>query len=157
MFQGNVRAAGTFSYITGYGNMASVGAWAGLTLLCLAAGRIQYVIAGWVIYLAALLCGLASISRATVLLVGATFILFVLSGRQGLANLFKAGAGLTVIFLLAYSVNLSSKFTALSDKLLQRGAKWRAIHSGERTLNPITEIGEAFEIAPMGGDLGSNR
>jgi hypothetical protein len=153
MFQGNVRAAGTFSYITGYGNMASVGAWAGLTLLCLAAGRIQYVMAGWAIYLAALLCGLASISRATVLLVGATFIVFVLSGRQGLANLFKAGAGLTVIFLVAYSVNLSSKFTALSDKLLQR-SEMAGDSFGERTLNPISEIGDAFETAPMGGGFG---
>ncbi len=38
-FEGHVRSAGTFSYISGYGNMAAAGSWAGLTLLCLAAGR----------------------------------------------------------------------------------------------------------------------
>src|SRR5437016_130595 len=68
-FHGVVRAPGTFSYITGFGNMATVGAWAGLGLLCLAAGRIRYIVAGWTIYAAALVCALVSISRGTVLLV----------------------------------------------------------------------------------------
>src|SRR4030095_1729818 len=116
MFQGVVRAAGTFSYLTGYGNMATVGAWAGLSLLCLAAGRIRLVIAGWAIYLAALICGLVSISRATVLAVGMSLVVFVLSGRQGLANLMKAGVALILIFLLGYAANLTSKCTTLAHK-----------------------------------------
>jgi O-Antigen ligase len=156
MFEENVRAAGTFSYITGYGNMATVGAWAGLTLLCLAAGRLRYVIAGWAIYLAALVCALVSISRATVLVVGLIFVIFVLSGRQGLANLLKAGAALVVIFLLAYASNLSSKFTDLADKVMERN-EMAGDSFGERTLDPITEIGVAFDIAPMGDGFGTQQ
>jgi hypothetical protein len=156
MFQGNVRAAGTFSYITGYSNMATVGAWAGLSLLCLAAGRIRYVVAGWAVYLAAVLCALVSISRATVLIVMAIFVIFVLSGRHGLVNLLKAGAALTLIFLVGYSSNLNSKVTALSDKVLERNAM-AGDTFGERTLDPITEIGQAFEIAPIGGGFGTEQ
>jgi hypothetical protein len=156
MFQGNVRAAGTFSYITGYTNMATVGAWAGLTLVCLAAGRIRYVIAGWATYLAALVCALVSISRAAVLIVMASFVVFVLSGRHGLVNLVKASAVLILIFLIGYSSNLNSKFTDLSDKVLERN-EMAGDTFGERTMDPITEIGTAFEIAPFGGGFGTEQ
>ena len=156
MFQGNVRAAGTFSYITGYANMATVGAWAGLSLLCLAAGRTKYVLAGWAVYLAALLCALVSISRAAVLIVMASFVVFVLSGRHGLVNLLKAGAALTLIFLIGYSSNLGSKVTDLSDKVLARH-ELAGDTFGERTMDPITEIGAAFETAPIGGGFGTEQ
>jgi O-antigen ligase/polysaccharide polymerase Wzy-like membrane protein len=156
MFQGVVRAAGTFSYLTGYGNMATVGAWAGLSLLCLAAGRIRYVIAGWAIYLAALICGLVSISRATVLAVGLSFVIFVLSGRHGLANLMKAGIALILVFLLSYASNLTSKFTTLADKVMERN-DMAGDTFGERTMDPIREIGVAFDIAPMGGGFGTQQ
>ncbi len=49
-FEENVRAAGTFSYITGYSNFATVGAWASLSLLSLARGRSSYIYAGWAFY-----------------------------------------------------------------------------------------------------------
>jgi hypothetical protein len=114
------------------------------------------VVAGWAIYLAALVCALVSISRATVLIVTASFVVFVLSGRHGVVNLFKAGAALILIFLIGYSSNLNSKFTALSDKVLERNAM-AGDTFGERTLDPITEIGQAFEIAPIGGGFGTEQ
>jgi hypothetical protein len=155
-FGGNVRAAGTFSYITGYGNMATVGAWAGLSLLCLAAGRIRYVLAGWAIYMAALVCALVSISRGTALIVLLSFVVFVLSGRHGLANLLKAGVALSLIFLLAYSANLTSRFASLGDKVLERMDAANDTFQG-RALGPITDIGLAFEIAPIGRGFGTEQ
>ena len=156
MFQGNVRAAGTFSYITGYTNLATVGAWAGLSLVCLAAGRTKYVLAGWAIYLAGLICALVSISRAAVLIVMASFVVFVLSGRHGLVNLCKAGAALTLIFLIGYSSNLSSKVTGLAGKVVERH-ELAGDTFGERTMDPITEIGVAFETAAFGGGFGTEQ
>ncbi len=64
-FEENVRAAGTFSYITGYSNLAIVGAWAGLSLLCLARGRLSYIVGGWGAYVASLLCGCSRHFRET--------------------------------------------------------------------------------------------
>src|SRR5437588_2254878 len=55
-FEENVRAVGTFSYITGFANLAEAGSWASLSLLCLARGRLSYMLAGWGFYLAALIC-----------------------------------------------------------------------------------------------------
>jgi hypothetical protein len=136
--------------------MATVGAWAGLSLLCLAAGRTKYVLAGWVIYLAGLICALVSISRAAVMIVGASFVVFVLSGRHGMVNLLKAGAALTLIFLIGYSSDLSSKVTDLSSKVLERH-ELAGDTFGERTMDPITEIGAAFDTAPFGGGFGTEQ
>jgi hypothetical protein len=156
-FGGNIRAAGTFSYITGYGIMACVGAWAGLSFLCLAAGRIRYMVAGGAIYLTALLCALVSISRSMVLIVTGLFMVFVLSaGRQGLANLFKATAGLAMLFLVGYAFDLNSKVTAVADKFVERMNTVSDTFEG-RTLDPITEIGEAFEMAPIGQGFGTEQ
>jgi hypothetical protein len=156
VWKGNVRAAGTFSYITGYGTMAIVGAWAGLSLLCLAAGRILYVVAGWAIYMAALICALVSISRSTTLIVLVSFVVFVLSGRHGLQNLLKASAGLAMIFLVGYAFDLNSKVAPLADKLVERMDEATDTFEG-RTLDPITEIGLAFEMAPIGAGFGTEQ
>jgi hypothetical protein len=155
-FQGVVRAAGTFSYITGYGNMATVGAWAGLGLLCLAAGRIRYTVAGWTIYAAALLCALVSISRGTVLLVLLSFVVFVLSGRHGLLNLVTAMAGLVTMFLVGYAFDLNSKVADFADKVAARMDEASDTFQG-RTLDPITDIGLAFAMAPMGRGFGTEQ
>jgi hypothetical protein len=156
-FQGNVRAAGTFSYITGYGNMACVGAWAGLSLICLAVGRIRYFAAGWVIYLAALVCALVSISRGAVIIVLLSLMVFVFSaGRRGMVNLVTATAGLATMFVVGYAFDLNQKVTALGDKVVERMDEASDTLEG-RTMDPITEIGSAFIMAPMGGGFGTEQ
>jgi len=155
-FQGSVRAAGTFSFITGYGNMATVGAWAGLTLLCIAAGRLRYIVAGWAIYAAAVVCALVSISRGTVIIIVLSLAVFVFSGRDALGNVTKAMAGLAMMFLVGYAFDLNPKVANFADKLVQRMDESSDTFQG-RTLDPITEIGSAFEIAPMGQGFGTEQ
>ena len=61
-----------------------------------------------------------------------------------------------LLFLLGYAFNLTSKFTTLTDKLMERN-DMAGDTFGERTMNPITEIGKAFDIAPMGGGFGTQQ
>src|SRR2546430_11639286 len=96
-YEENVRAAGTFSYITGYANLAMAGSWAGLSLLCLARGRFLYILSGWAVYLASLTCALVSISRGTVIISLASLIVLGISGRNAFENLAKGIAAAAVL------------------------------------------------------------
>jgi len=155
-FEENVRAAGTFSYITGYSNLAIVGAWAGLSLLCLARGRLSYIVGGWGAYVASLLCALVSISRGTVLTVLALLVALAISGRHALGNLMKGLATLIVAVAIGYVFNLNSVVVKLSDTVIARHEISDDTIEG-RTVGPFLEAGLATEIAPLGSGFGTEQ
>jgi len=155
-FEENVRAAGTFSYITGYSNLAIVGAWAGLSLLCLARGRLSYIVGGWGAYVASLLCALVSISRGTVLTVLALLVALAISGRHALGNLMKGLAALIAVLALGYVFNLNSVVVKLSDTVIARHESSDDTIEG-RTVGPFLEAGLATEIAPLGSGFGTEQ
>ncbi len=155
-FEENVRAAGTFSYITGYSNLAVVGAWAGLSLLCLARGRLSYIVGGWGAYVASLLCALVSISRGTVLTVLAALVALAISGRHALGNLMKGLATLIVAVAIGYVFNLNSVVVKLSDTVIARHKISDDTIEG-RTVGPFLEAGLATEIAPLGSGFGTEQ
>jgi O-antigen ligase len=155
-FEENVRAAGTFSYITGYSNLAIVGAWAGLSLLCLARGRLSYIVGGWGAYAASLLCALVSISRGTVLTVLALLVALAISGRHALGNLMKGLATLIVAVAIGYVFNLNSVVVKLSDTVIARHEISDDTIEG-RTVGPFLEAGLATEIAPLGSGFGTEQ
>jgi hypothetical protein len=72
---GHVRATGTFSFMTGMGIMAGVGAWAGVYLFLTGRGVLQRVFAVAVLF-AGLSCGLVSMVRGGIIL----YVLTVLGG-----------------------------------------------------------------------------
>jgi hypothetical protein len=155
-FGESVRAAGTFSYITGYSNLATVGAWAGLSLLCLARGRLYYVVGGWGAFIASLLCALVSISRGTVLTVLAMLIVLAVSGRHAVSNLMKGLAALIAVVTIGYIFNLNSIMVKLSDTVVARNEISDDTIEG-RTVEPFLEAGLAAEIAPLGSGFGTEQ
>jgi O-antigen ligase len=155
-FEENVRAAGTFSYITGYSTFATVGAWAGLCLLCLASGRILYIIAGWGFYGASLICALVSISRGTVLIVLALLVAFAVSGKDALGNLLKGIVAASVIFAIGYSLSFNPVLVRLTDTVIARHAAADDTVEG-RTVDPFLDAGIAVQLAPLGAGFGTEQ
>ncbi len=155
-FEENVRAAGTFSYITGYANFATVGAWAGVSLLCLARGRLRYIVCGWAFYVASLICALVSISRGTVLIVLAMLAVFAVSGKDALGNLFKGLAAAVVLFAAGYALNLNPLFVQLSDTVIERHEMADDSVEG-RTIAPFFEAGLATQLSPLGSGFGTEQ
>ena len=155
-FEENVRAAGTFSYITGYSNFATVGAWAGVSLLCLARGRLRYIVCGWAFYVASLICALVSISRGTVLIVLTMLAMFAVSGKDALGNLFKGLAAAAVLLAAGYALNLNPLFVRLSDTVMERHEMADDSVEG-RTIAPFFEAGLATQLSPLGSGFGTEQ
>jgi O-antigen ligase len=155
-FEENVRAAGTFSYITGYANLATVGAWAGTSLLCLARGRLRYIISGWAFYIASLVCALVSISRGTVLIVLGSLAVFAISGREPIANLLKGIVAGTILFAMGYALSFNPFVARLSDTVIERHESADDTIEG-RTVGPLLEGGLAMELAPAGAGFGTEQ
>jgi hypothetical protein len=155
-YEENVRAMGTFSYITGFANLAEAGSWAGLSLLCLARGRLLYILAGWGFYLASLICALVSISRGTVLIVLAMLVVLGVSGKDVLGNLLKGLAAVAILVAVGYTLGFNPIVERLSDTVIAR-------HESSddtievRTIGPFLESGLATEIAPLGSGFGTEQ
>jgi hypothetical protein len=155
-FEENVRAMGTFSYISGFGTMAMVGAWAGTTLLGYGTRKRRYFWLGIVIYAASLWSALLSISRAATIIVLGIFVVWLLSADRVLANFIRVGAAVAV---LAFGLIVFDRFSIIqnaSDVLVARNEAAGDTFE-ERVLFPITDIVEASAMAPFGVGLGSEQ
>jgi hypothetical protein len=155
-FEENVRAMGTFSYITGYANLAEIGSWAGLVLLCIARGRLSYVFAGWSFYVASLICALVSISRATVISVLLMLLVLILSGKQPVTNMIKAIGAVVAMLLIGYALSFNPVILRLTQTVIERHEMSEDTVEG-RTLDPILQVGEAAAIAPTGLGFGTEQ
>lgn len=155
-FEESVRAAGTFSYITGYSNLAVVGAWAGVSLVCLARGRLLYMLFGWGVYVASIVCALVSISRGTVLTVLAMLVALAVSGKHAVGNLMKGLLALIVMVTVGYVFNLNQVVVKMSDTVIARHESSDDTVEG-RAVDPFLEAGLATEIAPLGLGFGTEQ
>jgi hypothetical protein len=155
-FEENVRAAGTFSYITGYSNLAMIGAWAGMSLLCLARGRISYVFAGWGFYLASLICALVSISRGTVVIVLAIPLGLALSGGAAVVNIVKGLVAAVALFFVGYILSVNPVLERLTDTVIARNESADDTFEG-RTVGPFFEAAIATETFPLGAGFGTEQ
>ena len=155
-FEENVRAAGTFSYITGYSNLATLGAWAGLSLLCIAQGRLRYIICGWGFYVAALICALVSISRGTVIMVLVMLGVLAISGRQAIGNLLKGIVAVGLLVAIGYALSFNPVLVRLTDTVIARHTSSDDTVGG-RTVGPFMEAGLAAEISPLGLGFGTEQ
>jgi O-antigen ligase len=155
-YEENVRAAGTFSYITGYANLAMAGSWAGLSLVCLARGRFSYILGGWGVYLASLTCALVSISRGTVLIVLATLVALGVSGRDVFGNFLKGIAAIVILLAVGYALSFNPVVERLTDTIIARHESSDETIEG-RTVGLFVEAGLATEIAPFGLGFGTEQ
>ena len=155
-FEENVRAAGTFSYITGYSNLAMIGAWAGLSLVCLARGRISYLAAGWGFYLASLVCALVSISRGTVMIVLAIPLVLAFSGGAAVTNIVKGLVAAAALFFIGYILSVNPVLERLTDTVIARHESADDTFE-DRTVGPFFEAAVATETFPLGAGFGTEQ
>lgn len=155
-YEDNVRAVGTFSYISGFAALATVGSWAGLVLVCIAQRRLFYIVAGWLFYAASLLCALVSISRGTVIAVLAMLLAATVSGRNPIGNFIKGLAAIGGVVMISYLFNLSPTAVRLSDSIIERHETSDDTVEG-RVFDPVIQIGVATTVAPLGLGFGSEQ
>lgn len=150
-----VRATGTFAYITGLGVLSSIGVWAGLALLSLATASRQRI-AAWLSLVAGFGCGLAAVSRATVVMGVAMIGCWIIFSRSSLTALTRSlsGAGLACLFMLLFGA------IPVAERLIS-GLQERMEDVDDtfdtRVFGQLDEVITAFQIAPFGNGLGSEQ
>lgn len=155
-FEENVRAMGTFPYITGFGTMAMVGAWAGTTLLGYGMKRKLYFWLGILVCSASIWSALLSISRAAVIVVLGIFVVWLFSARQILANLMRVAGALIALSVILIISDRFSLIQRASDVLMARNEAAGDTFE-ERVLFPVTDTFEAISSAPFGVGFGSEQ
>lgn len=152
-----VRATGTFSYITGLEIMSSVGVWAGLVVLSGSAESWRRQLYGVMIIAAGLGCGLASVSRAPVLVDAAMLAFWLLA--SWFRNSLRLGGVLEAVALAAlvlWAGGLLSRFSQMGDAIWKRqqdaGDTFR-----ERVFGQIEVTGQLLTEVPFGVGLGTEQ
>jgi len=153
--ESGVRATGTFSYITGMGIFSVVGVWAGMVHLSLAQSNRQRLL-GWITLVGALGCGLTSVSRWSVIVDLAMFLVWLFfSGSSFGKNVRIALSGAVLLALTIYTGVAVIFFD------LQRGMALRFETAGdplgERAFGQLAEALRALEMAPLGNGLGTEQ
>jgi hypothetical protein len=153
--ESGVRATGTFSYITGLTVLASVGIWAGMTLLSLATNQWQRV-GGWASIAAGVGCGLVSVSRAPTVIaivVVSFWVLFSRASISVLARSMAAGAILAGTLVVFEVVPIFSQLgAALRERHVEAGDTFR-----DRAFGQFAETGMVLNTAPFGMGLGTEQ
>ena len=155
MFEESVRAMGTFPYITGFGTLAMVGAWAGTVLMSYGEGRRGYFGAGVVTAAAGLWCALLSISRGPTIIVIAILGVWLLSSRKILQNLLRLSIFSALLVVTLFAIGRASLVDRVSDTLLARNIAAEDIE--QRLTPPIGEVLQLVGIVPLGAGFGSEQ
>ena len=153
--ESGVRAAGTFSYITGMSLMSSVGIWAGLVLLGLARSQWQRI-GAWATVAAGFGCGLASVSRAPVVVGVAMLVGWMFLSKDGItvaARGLIAGAFCVVI---ATGFGITPVFSELGEGLMQRDATASDTFR-QRAFGQLEEMAGVLQMAPLGHGFGTEQ
>lgn len=155
VFEESVRAMGTFPYITGFGTLAMVGAWAGTVLMNYGDRRRWYFGAGVVTALAGLWCALLSISRGPTVVVIMILIGWLFSSRKVFQNLLRLSIFVVLVTMLLFTVGRASLIQRVSDTLLARNEAAEDIE--QRLTPPFAEVVELAGYVPLGAGFGSEQ
>jgi O-antigen ligase len=155
MFEENVRAMGTFPYITGFGTLAMVGAWAGTVLMSYGEARRRYFAAGVVTAAAGLWCALLSISRGPTIIVVAILTAWLVSSRKLFQNLLRLSVFTVLLTMLLFAIGRASLIERVSDTLLARNEAAEDIE--QRLTPPVEEVLQLVSIVPIGNGFGSEQ
>jgi O-antigen ligase len=155
MFEESVRAMGTFPYITGFGTLAMVGAWAGTVLMSFGERRRWHFAAGVFTALSALWCGLLSISRGPTIIVIAILAAWFLSSRNLLQNLLRVAIFCALLATVLFALGRVALFHRASDTLLARNEAAADIE--QRLTPPFEEVLQLVNLVPLGAGFGSEQ
>lgn len=155
MFEESVRAMGTFPYITGFGTLAMVGAWAGTVLMSYGERRRWHFAAGVLTALAGLWCALLSISRGPTIIVIAMLIVWLLSSRKVFQNLLRVTILVVLVGVVLFALGRVALLQRASDTLLARNEAAEDIE--QRLTPPISEVMQLVSFVPIGAGFGSEQ
>jgi O-antigen ligase len=155
MFEESVRAMGTFPYITGFGTLAMVGAWAGTVLMSYGERRKWYFGAGVLTSAASLWCALLSISRGPTIVVITILLIWLLSSRGIFQNLLRVSAFVVLLAVVLFAFGRVSIFQRASETLLARNEAAEDIE--QRLTPPIAEVVKLTSLVPFGAGFGSEQ
>jgi len=150
-----VRATGTFSYITGMSIICAVGIWAGMVLMSLAVKQWQRI-GAWVTLAASFGCGLASISRAPIVIGVAMIGGWLTASKDGLSVLARGLVIGTCCLVAAMALGLSTTFAELGQGLMQRSDRAGDSFS-DRAFGQLDEMVTAIQEAPLGEGFGTHQ
>jgi hypothetical protein len=154
--EGGVRAAGTFSYISGMTVMSTFGVWAGLCLMSVT-NSFTFA-AGAFAAIAGVGCGLVSVSRAPVVIAALILGLWlVFSGvvRTRLVQIAVASCAIFGLVIFTASPAIVSEYTSV---ILLRHEEAQENESMKgRTLAPLMQTFEVVGVAPLGVGLGTEQ
>lgn len=155
MFEESVRAMGTFPYITGFGTLAMVGAWAGTVLMSFGETRRWYFGAGVVTALAGLWCALLSISRGPTIVVIAVLGTWLFSSWKMFQNLLRLSIFTVLLLVMLFAIGRTSLIERVSDTLLARNEAAEDLE--QRLTPPLEEVVQLVGYAPIGVGFGSEQ
>lgn len=155
MFEESVRAMGTFPYITGFGTLAMVAAWAGTVLMSYGEQRRRVFGAGVITALAGLWCALLSISRGPTIIVIALLSAWLLSSRNLFQNLLRLCIFVVLVTVALFVIGRASLLERVTDTLMARNEAAEDIE--QRLTPPIAEVIQLMGIAPIGVGFGSEQ
>jgi len=150
-----VRATGTFSYIAGLSLICSVGIWVGMALMSLARNTLENA-GAWVALATGIGCGLASISRAPIVIAVAMFGGWIIGTKRYLSVLFRGILVGGCCVIAAYFLGLTSTFTKLSEGLMERQAS-AADSFNERAFGQFGQAINALRMYPFGHGFGTEQ
>ncbi len=153
--ESGVRATGTFAYIAGLGVISTVGIWAGLALMSVARSQWQRLW-GWVALVAGFGCGLASISRAPIVIAAAMVAGWLVSFRDSVSLLIRGLVMGLVCLGLAFVLGLAPAFSHLWQGLEER-ANQGSDSFNQRAFGSFGETLVALQAAPFGNGFGTEQ
>ena len=153
--ESGVRATGTFSYITGITILSAIGIWAGLALMSLAKTQWQRI-GAWAAFAAGFGCGLASVSRAPIVIGAAMVAGWLVCSRAGVSTLAKGLVAAVFCVVIATGFGITPVFSELGQGLLQRSESGGDTFN-ERAFGQLDEMISALQSYPLGHGFGTEQ
>ena len=154
-FAENVRATGTFSYITGFGYFGFVAVWAAIIIL-IRAKQPHQMVWGLVALTAGLTCSFVTASRAVGLMVVATVVAWVVFG-SGIGQKVKIGIiGLILVGFL-FITDSGNELFEMGSAVQRRAAVASDDFWFRMEYQFVTPFVRAFDLAPNGWGYGTEQ
>jgi len=152
----NVRATGTFSYISGLGVISVFGIWAAMVLLS-SSHRLGFVVGG-LSALSGVGCGLVSISRGPVaigILVVALWLFFSGVLRNKSVQGFVVACALGALLIIS---GFGESLQHYTNTILNRHDEAQESEKlADRTIKPLFTVLDVAGVAPLGNGLGTEQ
>lgn len=154
-YAGTVRAAGTFAYIAGMATISSLGIWTGLAWMGLPKTQRQRF-GAWITLTAGFGCGLATISRAPIVIGLAMMIGWAFGSKDRISTMARGATMGIFCLIVATGIGITPDFSNLGEKLMQRSETSSDSFQG-RAFGQLGETVTAIQMAPLGNGFGTEQ